>query len=322
MSDFEIRKDGLTLEIMRTIAAPRQVVWRCWTDPELLKKWFCPKPWSVAEADLDLRPGGRMNTVMAGPNGERIENAGVFLEIVDGERLTFTDGYEENFVPKAISFMTGYVELSDSADGCTRLVWGARHTSEVTRDQHLEMGFEEGWKAASAQLGDLAAAIAAETPDAGLLPDFSAKVRTCLFFSEKGEEAAVFYVSLLPDSKLERMVRPDPNGPVLVAEFTLAGTPYMILNGNPQEQPSHMSSISVLTEDQAETDRLWQALLADGGEELQCGWIRDRFGVYWQIVPEALPRLMHGDDPERARRVTAALMHMKKIDIAGLEAAA
>nr|WP_299820284.1 VOC family protein [uncultured Roseibium sp.] len=148
------------------------------------------------------------------------------------------------------------------------------------------------------------------------------KVRTCLFFREKGEEAARYYVSLLPGSEMEAVNRPDPKGPVLVAEFTLAGTPYMILNGNPEVQASHFSSISVLTEDQAETDRLWQALIADGGEEGQCGWLKDRFGVHWQIVPKVLPRLMDCCDPARAGRVTAALMKMKKIDIAGLEAAA
>ncbi len=322
MSDFEFRMDGLTLEIIRTIQAPRHAVWRCWTETDLVKQWYCPKPWTVPEADFDLRVGGRMNTVMAGPNGERFDNNGIFLEIVDGERLTFTDAYSEDFVPRKSAFMTGYVELSDTPDGGTRLVWGARHSSEADRDKHLEMGFKEGWKAASAQLGDLARSITAEETGPVDAPAFSAKVRTCLFFAERGEEAAAFYVSLLPDSRIESVFRPDPDGPVLVAEFTLAGSPYMILNGNPDVQPSHLSSISILTEDQQETDRLWQSLLADGGEEGHCGWIRDRFGIHWQIVPKALPRLMRGDDPERAGRVTAALMQMKKIDIAGLEAAA
>nr|WP_269586327.1 VOC family protein [Roseibium sp. Sym1] len=154
------------------------------------------------------------------------------------------------------------------------------------------------------------------------VPEPKAKVRTCLFFGEKGEEAADYYVSLLPGSRMETIVRPVPGGPVLVAEFTLAGTPYMILNGNPQVEPSHLTSISVLTEDQAETDRLWQALLKDGGEEGQCGWLKDRFGIHWQIVPRALPRLMQSGNPESAGRVSAALMKMKKIDISGLEAAA
>lgn len=322
MSDVEIRKEELTLEISRVIDAPRHAVWRCWTDATLLKQWFCPKPWSVPEADFDVRPGGRMNTVMAGPNGERFENEGIFLEVVDGERLTFTDAYTEDFVPRENAFMTGYVRLSDVDGGRTRLVWGARHASKADRDRHLEMGFEEGWKAASTQLAELASSL--DGGDISPVRDdgYCAKVRTCLFFREKGEDAAAFYASVVPGSRVESLHRPDPNGPVLVAQFTLAGTPYMILNGNPDVQPSHLTSISVLTDDQAETDRLWNALLADGGEEGRCGWLKDRFGVHWQIVPKALPKLMHSGDPASAGRVTAALMGMKKIDIAGLEAAA
>lgn len=325
MSNFEIRKDGLTLEITRVIEAPRHVVWRCWTDPDLLKQWFCPKPWSVPEADFDLRPGGRMNTVMAGPEGERFENEGIFLEIVEGVRLTFTDAFSEDFVPRPNPFMTGYVELSDLPDGRTRLVWGARHANEADREKHLQMGFEEGWKAVSRQLEEQARGLAKESgfpkDAASAEPDVSSRVRTCLFFRDKGEEAARFYVSVIPGSRMESIHRPDPDGPVLVAEFTLAGTPYMILNGNPEVTPSHLTSISVLTEDQQETDSLWSALLADGGEEGQCGWLKDRFGIHWQIVPRALPRLMRSGNPERAGRVTAALMNMRKIDIAGLEAA-
>ena len=136
------------------------------------------------------------------------------------------------------------------------------------------------------------------------------------------EEAARFYVSLLDDSHVENVVRPWPDGPALVVEFTLAGAPCMTMSGNPDVQPSHMASLSVRTVDQAETDRLWDALCADGGEPGLCGWLQDRFGVHWQIVPEALPRLMAGDDPARASRVQAALREMRKIDVAGLEAAA
>jgi len=321
MSEVYIRKEGLVLELSRIIPAPRRAVWRCWTEAELLKQWFCPKPWSVPEAELDLRPGGRMNTVMAGPNGERFENTGAFLEIVDGKRLTFTDAYTEGFVPRETSFMTGYVELSDTSDGGTKLVWGARHATEADRDKHLEMGFEPGWTASSGQLAELARSIASDAADPGSA-GLAAKVRTCLFFSENGEKAAEFYVSLLPDSRIDAIVRPVPGGPVLAAEFTLAGAPYMILNGNPQVEPSHLTSISVLTEDQDETDRLWQALLEGGGEEGQCGWLKDRFGIHWQIVPKALPQLMQSGDPETAGRVSAALMKMKKIDISALEAAA
>ncbi|MBZ8133472.1 VOC family protein [Afifella sp. IM 167] len=148
-----------------------------------------------------------------------------------------------------------------------------------------------------------------------------AKVRTCLFLKREAEEAARFYVSLLPESAIETSYRPDPAGPPLVVEFTLGGAPYMALNGNPEVVASHATSISVLTEDQAETDRLWTALTESGGQEGPCGWLKDRFGIHWQIVPKALPDLMSAGDAAAAGRVQAALMGMHKIEIAGLERA-
>jgi predicted 3-demethylubiquinone-9 3-methyltransferase (glyoxalase superfamily) len=132
---------------------------------------------------------------------------------------------------------------------------------------------------------------------------------------------ADFYISLVPGSAIETVYRPDPDGPAMVVEFTLAGAPMMVMTGNPQPVPSYMTSISVLTADQAETDTLWNRLSADGGEEQMCGWLRDRFGIHWQIVPEALPRLMHSGDAAAAGRVQGALMQMRKIDISALEAA-
>jgi len=149
----------------------------------------------------------------------------------------------------------------------------------------------------------------------------NAKVRTCLWFDGQGEEAARFYVSLLPDSYLENVFRPDPDGPPLVVEFTLAGTPYMVLNGGPQFPHSEAASIAVLTSDEDETDRLWAALTADGGEAGRCAWLKDRFGVSWQIVPEALPHLLAADDKPAAARAMQAMMAMSKIEIAAVEAA-
>lgn len=148
------------------------------------------------------------------------------------------------------------------------------------------------------------------------------KLRTCVFLKSEALEAAEFWVSLLPGSEIEAVHRPDPNGPPLVVEFTLAGAPCMTLNGNPDPVPGVLHSFSVLTKDQDETDLLWAALLEGGGEEGPCGWLKDRFGVHWQVVPEALPRLMGAGDPEAAARVQAALMKMRKIDVAALEAAA
>lgn len=147
------------------------------------------------------------------------------------------------------------------------------------------------------------------------------KVRTCLWFEKDAEEAANFYVSLFPDSRIEGIFRPKPDEPALTVEFTLAGTPYMILNGGTAFKLTEAASITVLTHDQEETDQLWHALIADGGNESQCAWLKDRFGLSWQIVPEILPRLLSGDNSEAAERAMQSMLRMHKINIAELEAA-
>ncbi|MCI5048347.1 MAG: SRPBCC family protein [Aquisalinus sp.] len=147
---------NLTLSITRHIEAPRNLVWRCWTDNDLIKKWFVPKPWYLAEADMDVRSGGRMNMVIAGPEGERVESDGCFLKVLPETRLVFTDAYTEGFMPRPQHFMTGVVDLSDAADSTTQMIWSARHATAETRQQHLDMNFEQGWNAAADQLNELA----------------------------------------------------------------------------------------------------------------------------------------------------------------------
>ncbi|NIA70547.1 VOC family protein [Pelagibius litoralis] len=147
------------------------------------------------------------------------------------------------------------------------------------------------------------------------------KVRTCLWFDDQAEEAADFYVSLLPDSRIESVQQVDPTGPTQVIEFTLSRAPYSALNGGPMFKPTPAASIAVMTKDQAETDDLWEKLIADGGAESMCAWLTDRFGVSWQIVPEVLPRLLTASDKAAAVRARDAMMTMRKIDIAALEAA-
>jgi predicted 3-demethylubiquinone-9 3-methyltransferase (glyoxalase superfamily) len=148
-----------------------------------------------------------------------------------------------------------------------------------------------------------------------------AKVRTCLAFRDQAEEAARFYASLIPGSEVETAFRPDPSAPALTVFFTLAGTPYQALNMGDYVALNDAVSISVTTKDQEETDRLWKALLADGGAENRCGWLRDRFGLAWQIVPKALPRLLTDPDRAAAGRAMRAMMGMTKLDVAALETA-
>lgn len=148
----------------------------------------------------------------------------------------------------------------------------------------------------------------------------SPKTRPCLWFEKGGLEAATFYTTLLPNSEVEAGNWPGDNEPIIV-NLTLAGTPYQILNGGRHYRLTPAASISVLTEDQDETDRLWSALTSDGGDESMCGWLTDRWGVSWQIVPKALIEMQTSTDQVAAERTRQAMYQMKKIDIAELRAA-
>ena len=153
------------------------------------------------------------------------------------------------------------------------------------------------------------------------------KISPCLWFNNEAEEAARFYVSLLPNSevtKVQRNVMDSPGGKagsVLVIEFTLAGQSFLALNGGMTVEHTWAVSLSIDCQDQAEVDRLWDALLKNGGKAQQCGWIQDRWGVHWQIIPEALPRLLGDPDKAKAARVMQAMLQMVKIDIATLQRA-
>ncbi len=151
------------------------------------------------------------------------------------------------------------------------------------------------------------------------------KVRTCLWYSDQALQAAEFYCSIIPDSRIENIVRhpgdsdSDAGTGVLIVEFMLSGTPYQALNGGDHFKLNEAASVCVMTEDQAETDCLWELLTADGGSESRCGWLKDRFGLSWQIVPKRLAELTTGPN---SSRVWPVLMQMRKIEIAELEAAA
>ena len=153
-------------------------------------------------------------------------------------------------------------------------------------------------------------------------------ITPCLWFAGDAEEAANFYVSLLPDSRIDEVFRSPaetPSGPagsVLTVEFTLNGRPFLALNGDEGAEYTHAVSFQIHTRDQAETDRVWSAFLSNGGKEVQCGWITDRWGLSWQIVPGRLMELLKDPDSDRARRAMEAMMAMVKIDIAALEKAA
>jgi predicted 3-demethylubiquinone-9 3-methyltransferase (glyoxalase superfamily) len=153
------------------------------------------------------------------------------------------------------------------------------------------------------------------------------KVTPYLWFDGQAEEAARFYVSLLPDSRVENVSRSPADNPsgnagsVLLVEFTLDGTSFVALNGGPHFPFTEAVSFQIACGDQAEVDRLWAAL-SEGGAEGQCGWLKDRWGLSWQVVPTRLQELLQDPDPERARRTMESMLTMGKLDIAALERAA
>jgi len=153
-----------------------------------------------------------------------------------------------------------------------------------------------------------------------------AKIQPCLWFDHNAEEAARFYAATFPDSRVGAISRAPADypsgkkGDVLTVEMTILGMPFLLLNGGPQFTFDEAVSYQVATEDQAETDRYWKAIIDGGGEESVCGWCKDRFGLSWQITPKRLTQLM-AQGGETAARAFEAMMHMKKIDIAALDRA-
>ena len=152
-------------------------------------------------------------------------------------------------------------------------------------------------------------------------------VKTCLWFNGQAEEAARYYVSLLPDSAIGAVSRygagaPFPPGTALMVEFTLGGQSFQALNGGPYFTLTEAVSISLACKDAAEIDHYWAALTADGGAASRCGWLKDRFGVSWQIVPDGLGALLSDPDPARSARAMQAMLKMTKLDLAAMRAAA
>jgi predicted 3-demethylubiquinone-9 3-methyltransferase (glyoxalase superfamily) len=159
----------------------------------------------------------------------------------------------------------------------------------------------------------------------------TSKISPCLWFNGEAEDAANFYVSLFPESRIERISRYEqgtnlpvtfPAGTALMVEFTLSGQRFQALNGGPQFKHSEAISLSILCRDEREVDHYWSGLTANGGSEGPCGWLKDRFGISWQVVPAGFEALMSDPDPARRARALQAMLKMKKLDLAAMRAAA
>ncbi|MEA3060309.1 MAG: hypothetical protein QOJ94_90 [Sphingomonadales bacterium] len=159
--------DGNDLVLERTLDAPRDLVWRAWTTPEHLKRWWAPRPYETPECDMVLRRGGRFYTRMTGPDGFDFRGTGCFLEIIEEERVVWTSALGENYRPNdldpsgcgALAF-TAIVTLADAGEGRTHYRAVAMHANRADRDRHEKMGFHEGWGTCADQLGEVAAGLA------------------------------------------------------------------------------------------------------------------------------------------------------------------
>lgn len=150
--------DDRELILTRVLNVPRHLVYRCWTEPELMKHWFTPAPWKTLRVTSDLRPGGASLVVMADPEGNEYPNPGQYLEVVPNERLVFTDAYTGNWQPSAKPFFTGILTFEDQG-GKTLYTAKARHWTKEDAESHAKMGFHEGWGKATDQLEAFAATI-------------------------------------------------------------------------------------------------------------------------------------------------------------------
>lgn len=147
------------LTLSRLLDAPREKIWRCWSEPQLLQQWFCPKPWYVTDARIDLRPGGEFSCVINGPDGERFDTMGVFLDIEPQKRLVTTDAFRPGWIPTDRAFMAAHISFADAADGKTQYEARAMHWTAEAMKEHEQMGFQEGWGTAADQLEELAKTI-------------------------------------------------------------------------------------------------------------------------------------------------------------------
>ena len=159
------------------------------------------------------------------------------------------------------------------------------------------------------------------------MPARAPKNMICLWYDKDAEEAARFYASVFPDSKVTAVHKSPSDypsgkaGDVITVEFTVCGIPCIGLNGGPMFKHNESFSFQIATDDQAETDKYWNAIVGNGGKESQCGWCKDKWGISWQITPRALTDVMTSGDKAAAKRAFEAMMTMKKIDVATIEAA-
>jgi predicted 3-demethylubiquinone-9 3-methyltransferase (glyoxalase superfamily)/uncharacterized protein YndB with AHSA1/START domain len=303
--------------LQRTFNATLARVWRAWTDLSQFKQWFGPKGVTCVAVTRDFRPGGVFHYRMRSPDGQENWGRCAYREIVPQEKLVWVNSFSNpsgDVVPPPFpepwpAEMLTTVSFAAVGDQTTVTVeWIPLHASEAeTRTfDNARPSMAGGWSGTFEQLEDFLA----RTPRVST----GQRITPFLWFDGQAEAAARFYASIFPDSEITSV------SPMIV-NFRLAGLEFMALNGGPHFKFTEAVSFFVSCETQAEVNYFWDKLSA-GGSVQQCGWLKDQFGLSWQIVPTALGELMGDADPDQSQRVFQAMMQMVKLDIAGLKAAA
>jgi len=293
----------MKITVETTVRAPIDRVWRAYTTPADIKQWNAASAdWHTTAASVDLREGGAFSSRMEAKDGSAgFDFAGTYTRIIPQELIEYTFGDRKAEV--AFSPMQNAVVVRVSFDG---------------EDVHSSEQQRQGWQAI---LDNFARHV-----ESASLTGTGQKIAPCLWFEGNGLEAAKFYISILGGSidqvHYSSVDTPgSKTGEVLFVEFTLAGQRYQALNGGPHDTFNDAISLSVTCDSQDEVDRLWEGLTAGGGRAVQCGWLKDKYGLSWQIVPKRMLELLADPDISRRRRAMQAMMQMVKLDIAALEAA-
>ena len=322
------RQHPAPLRLSRTFKARRETVFNAWSTAEHVRNWFSPRTYSTPDATVDMRAGGAFDVCMCSPAGERQWVRGTFVEVTPHTRLVI-DMHAMDAQDRPLFRAYTEVDFTDAPGGGTTIHIVQTYTFlDPAMAAPMVAGASEGWRTTldklEQEVGRMSDAAATDGQGSG----GTALVSTCLWFEHDAETAVRLYVSLVPDSAIGYIQRAPAAWPggaagdAILVNFRLAGQNFQALNGGTRAEYGMAASISVQCAGQPVVDHLWAALTADGGSEIMCGWLRDRWGVPWQIVPDILPRLLAHPDPAVSARVFAAMQGMVKLDAAALQRAA
>lgn len=308
-TDASTRHD---LTITRLLDAPRALVFRVWTEPEHLAVWWGPHGFTNPECRADARAAGEISIRMVGHGFDHAMH-GEFVEVVAPERIVF-DSWLRNEDGETFLAVRNTITLADAPGGKTELTMHAHVTHAGPGSEFPLEGMEEGWTQSLERLGTYVAGLR-ET-----------SVTPFLYCDGNAEEMAQFYTSVFRNARIVDAMRygdagPGEPGSVMTITFEINGQRFIALNGGPEFSFTPAISFMVHCDAQAEVDAYWEKLSADGGQPIQCGWITDKFGVTWQIVPNALFELLNDPDPAKSQAVMRAMMQMVKLDAIALQAA-